>query len=348
MQRSQSQLRRLAAQLKDSTESGPMIATFDTLSRNQNPDGSPIRKADLGSRPDASQLQDNPDTKMDKEGLRKARLELLAAMLWAKIGDPQATIKETDPNELTLELGDLSWVITVSDEGKISISGFDSGVEQYIGKMPENDTEISLVEIADNAVQLINDDIDENEQPPEDPIHFGPEDEEGTDSSEVELGDEQMPPPPETAQGDEMATPGGGEMPMDAGMEAPMPGASPDMASAGMPPPPAAPGTPPPGGMPPPPVAPGMPMQPPAGMPPPPPQGQPMMPGMPQATRRSVNREQITGRIRKATRKVAILQLEQAAGELESLSASLEGKDSETFKNLATRIDRVTNTLEQE
>jgi hypothetical protein len=236
------------------------LLTFSDIGLPELMNGESQRKAEfLESRPSSSELN-SPHTKMDKEGIRKARLELLAAMLWGKLGDQSAIVKETDPNELTIELGDLSWVVSIKDDGKISVSGFDSGVEQYIGKMPDKNSEISLIEIANNAIQLIQDDIEENEEPPQPPIHYGPEDDlEGTDE-QLET-DEDPVPSPETSQGDELQTPGG-EVPLDQSMGQPPIDPSMGTGSEPMPPAGGTPGMPMPTGMPPDGGPPGMPMPP--------------------------------------------------------------------------------------
>jgi hypothetical protein len=77
------------------------------------------------------------------------------------------------------------------------------------------------------------------------------------------------------------------------------------------------------------------------------------MPGMPAANRRLINREQITQKNRtashiRATKRLAVIQLEDAANQLEGLSAALDEKEDGTIRAIAERIDRVTNTLEQE
>jgi hypothetical protein len=295
------------------------------------------------SRPEAKDLAPLK-TKVDKEGIRKARLELLAAIIWAKLGDSRALVQETDPNELKITLGDLSWVLTIKDTGKVSLSGFKSGVEQYIGKLPESNTETAIIEISNNAMDLINEDISENSEPPPPPISFGPPEEEDSLEEEPPQEQDQSIPPEETAQGDQTPpppdmnglSPNMGQLPMDLGMGTPS-----------MPPgQPMQPPMPSPGGMPLMQGLPGQPMQPPMSSP----NlmgNQPMPPGMPMAGRGRIKNDPVNKRGRIAAKRIAISALDSVASELQQISSSLEEGEDGPFVTLARRIDRVTNTLEQ-
>jgi hypothetical protein len=296
-------------------------------------------------------VNDEPETKVDKAGIDKARFELLAANLWAKLGDANAVVEETNPKELTIRSGDLSWVLTLKDDGRISVSGFDSGVEQYLGKIPGEDAELALLEIANNALELIQEDIEENQAPPEEPVHFGPEDEEedieGFEDSETEqfgeeepeMRDEDLPPPPETGMGDMGADPGMGMSPdpMQGGMDTmpPDPMQDPMMQTQ----------APMQGGMAPP-MDPMMqqPMQPqPMG-----PMNQMAPPPMPMGNRRRPNSNQVGRRVRTAAIKRVSSVLDGVADGLQKISEMLEEKDSGAFLDLAARIDLVNNTIENE
>lgn len=134
------------------------------------------------------------------ETLRKTRLKLLAGMVWAYLGEPTAVVEESAPNELSVKVQDLSWRVFVNEDGRVNISGFSSGSDHFVGKIPVKDAEASILKISKNIHKLISDDIDEKSIPTEPPVHFGPDEEPGEDVSETEEGEE-SPAAPEGDQG---------------------------------------------------------------------------------------------------------------------------------------------------
>jgi hypothetical protein len=260
------------------------------------------------------------DAEVGKDTLRKSRLKLLAGMIWAELGEADAVVEESAPNELSIRVQDLSWKVTVADDGKVQISGFDSGAEQFVGEIPDEDAEAEIVSIADHIHQLIAEDIDEKSTPAEPPVHFGPEDtgvEEGMEGGEAEAppvapgGDEGVAPEEAAMPPDLGAPPAGGGMPFGGGAP-PAPGGMPPAPMGGAPP-----------GMPP---APG-------GMPP------PQAPYPPAASR---HRVLLPARVRR----VATARLETTANELEGIGESLGEDGDEVFSDLAERVRSVVNWIE--
>lgn len=265
---------------------------------------------------------DEDDAEVGKDTLRKSRLKLLAGMIWAELGEADAVVEESAPNELSVRVQDLSWKITVSDDGRVSISGFDSGAEQFVGEIPEEDAEAEIVKISDYVHQLIAEDIDEKSAPTEPPVHFGPEDTgvEGEMEGEEEAppaapgGDEGVAPEETPVPPDLAAPPPGGEMPFGEGVP---PAPAPAPAQGGMPPmgasPPAVP------------QAPG---------------GAPPVPGQfPVASRR---RTRLTSQVRR----VATARLETVSNELERIGVSLGGEGEEVFSDLADRVRAVVDWID--
>jgi hypothetical protein len=252
---------------------------------------------------------DYNDDEIGKETLRKSRLKLLAGMIWAELGEADAVVEESAPNELSIRVQDLSWKVTVDDDGKVQISGFDSGAEQFVGQIPDEDAEAEIVKVSDHIHQLIAEDIDEKSTPAEPPVRFGPEDTGVEEEIEEEAPEQPVAPagdqgaaaaPPEQSIPPDLGMPPGGEMPF----------------GAGAPPAPA----PMPGGMPP------------AGGPPPVPGGVPPAPApFPAASRRWM-------RSPSQVRRVATARLESVSNELESIGESLGEEGEEVFCDLAERV----------
>jgi hypothetical protein len=262
------------------------------------------------------------DADIGKETLRKSRLKLLAGQIWAQLGEPDAVVEESAPNELSVRVQDLSWKITVADDGKVQISGFDSGAKQFVGKLPEEDAEAEIVKISDNIHHLIAEDIDEKSIPVEPPVHFGPEDT-GVEGEEMGGEEEDFPAAPGGDQGvvpeetaippDLAAQPAGGEMPFGGGApQAPAPAQAP-------------------GGMPP------MGAAPPAA--PPAPGGAQQAPGMfPVASRRRM-------RLPSQVKRVATARLETVSNELENIGEGLGEEGEEVFGSLADRVRSVVDWI---
>lgn len=276
----------------------------------------------FGGDDDDDGLDGDEEAEVGKETLRKSRLKLLAGMIWAQLGEADAVVEESAPNELSVRVQDLSWKITVADDGKVQISGFDSGAEQFVGEIPEEDAEADIVKISDHVHQLIAEDIDEKSAPTEPPVHFGPEDMgvegelegEGDFAPVAPGGDEGVAPEETAVPPDLAAPPAGGEMPFGAGAPAapapaPAPGGMPPMGAA----PPAAP------------MAPG---------------GAPPAPGpFPAASRRRM-------RLPSQVRRVATARLETVSNELESIGVSLGDDGEEVFSNLADRVRSVVDWID--
>ena len=278
----------------------------------------------FGGDDDDDGLDNDDDAEVGKDTLRKSRLKLLAGMIWAELGEADAVVEESAPNELSVRVQDLAWKITVDDDGKVQISGFDSGAEQFVGQIPDEDAEAEIVKVADHIHQLIAEDIDEKSTPAEPPVHFGPED---TGVEGETEGAEETPPvapggdegvyPEEAAIPPDMGAPpgGGGEMPFGAGAP---PAPAPVPPGGGMPPagaiPPAAP--PAPGGVPPAPA------------------------GFPPAASR--------GRVRLPSQvsRVATARLETVSNELESIGESLGEDGEEVFGELADRVRSVVDWID--
>jgi hypothetical protein len=257
------------------------------------------------------------EQEVGRDTLRKSRIKLLAGMIWAQLGEPDAVVEESAPNELSVRVQDLSWKIAIDDDGRVNISGFDSGAEQYIGEIPEEDAEQQIVKIADHVHELISRDIEEKSTPAEPPVHFGPD-----DSSMDQGGSaDQAAPPPAAPGGDQGVVPQDQAIPPDMGMGAPP---TPDM---GMPPA-QAPGMGAPPGMAPP-AAPGA--FPPAGM----------APGFPTASRRRVLP------LRPAVRREAHSRLDEVSTQLYNIGEALGEEGEETFKKLADRVQRVVEVINQ-
>jgi hypothetical protein len=248
--------------------------------------------------------------------VRKARLKILAGMIWAYMGEPEAVVEEVAPNEISIKVQDLSWKVMLDDDGRVKVSGFDSGAEHFVGRMPNMNAENAILKISKNIHELVSKDIDKRSTPPEPPVHFGPED---TEEPPEEGAEGAAPAAPEGDQG--VAPEGGvgggavGEMPppMDLGAAPPAPGAAP-------PPPPA------PGGAPPPP-APGQ---------------QPFPPPPPAASRRRSQDLILLGRRRAHAR------LDEVRGQLQDLGDSLGEDGEKVFAKLAERVNRVLQFLGQD
>jgi hypothetical protein len=270
---------------------------------------------------------DDDDDGLDYEGeddvgkdtLRKSRLKLLAGMIWAELGEPDAVVEESAPNELSVRVQDLSWKVTVSDDGKVNISGFDSGASQFVGNIPDEDAEAQIVKISDNIHQLIAEDIDAKSTPEEPPVRFGPE--EGTGVEEqMEEPEASEPVAPGGDQG-AMAAPGQA-VPPDMGMP---PGGEQMPFGAGAPPAP--------GGVPP-----AMPGGAPPGIPPAP-GGAPQGPApFPAASRRRVV-------LPFQVQRVATARLETVANELDGIGQALGSDGEEVFDDLAERVRSVVNWI---
>jgi hypothetical protein len=263
---------------------------------------------------------DEGDAEVGKETLRKSRLKLIAGMIWAQLGEADAVVEESAPNELSVRVQDLSWKVTVDDDGKVTISGFDSGAEQFVGEIPEEDAEAEIVKIADHVHQLIAEDIDEKSTPAEPPVHFGPEDT-GVEEEEMGGGEEAPPVAPqgdqgaateETALPPDLAAPAGGEMPFGAAPQAPPPAPAP-------------------GGM-----------SPMGAVPPAAPQAPGAAPGpapFPAASRRRIV-------LPSQVRRVAFARLETVSNELESIGEALGDDGEEVFGNLAERVRSMVDWIE--
>ena len=255
------------------------------------------------------------DEDVGEDTIRKSRIKLLAGMIWAELGEPDAVVEESAPNELSIRVQDLSWKVSLDDDGRVTISGFDSGAEQYVGVIDEENAETQIVKIADNVQQLIAEDIDEKAVPPEPPVHYGPDD---TNVVEQPEGGAMTPP----------AAPGGdqGIMGMPEDPLAPLPG---EGAAGGVEafPPPA-------GGLP----APTAPA--PGGVPPaaPPGVGAPPAP-FPAASRR--RRMVMPARVVR----VANARLDEVSNQLENIGESLGDDGEEVFSKLADRVRRVVDLL---
>jgi hypothetical protein len=200
-------------------------------------------------------------TQNEPETIRRSRIQLLAATVWAKLGDASAVVEELGPNQLSVKVQDFSWKLSVQDDGRVNLSGFDSGSAQFVGKIPQNDAEHALLKISDNITQLISDDLDQKTQPPEPPVRFGPEEDEDEedfddgfeDDEGDEDGQEQNPPAP---YGDDLENgppPEQNATPPDMAAPPPQPGMAPPPQPMGPPPQPgmAPPPQPPPGQAPP-------------------------------------------------------------------------------------------------
>ena len=276
----------------------------------------------FGGDDDDDGLDHDDDAEVGTETLRKSRLKLMAGMIWAELGEADAVVEESAPNELSVRVQDLSWKITVADDGKVQISGFDSGAEQFVGQIPDEDAEAEIVKISDHIHQLIAEDIDEKSTPAEPPVHFGPED---MGVEEELAGEEETPPVAPT--GDQGAVPEEAAVPPDMGA---LPGGGGEMPFGGGVPPATAPA---PGGMPP------MGAAPPAA--PPVPGGVPPAPGgfPPAASRRQM-------RLPSQVRRVATARLETVSNELESIGDSLGEDGREVFGDLAERVRSVVNWID--
>jgi hypothetical protein len=263
---------------------------------------------------------DKDEERVGRDTLRKSRLKLLAGMIWAQLGEADAVVEESAPNELSVRVQDLSWKVTVDEDGRVTISGFDSGAEQFVGEVPEENAEAQIVKISDGIHQLIAEDIDRKSEPVEPPVHFGPE-----DTGEIENlpGEETGAPPPPAAPGGDQGTT------LDFG---------------GAPPPPAPGGAPPPGGAP---TGGEMPFglegaaPPPGGAPPPPPSpggGGAPAPPFPTASRRRM-------RLQRRVVRVATARLETVSNQLESIGEGLGDDGEEVFSKLADRVRTVVDLM---
>jgi hypothetical protein len=251
---------------------------------------------------------DGGETQVRKETLRKSRIKLLAGQIWAQLGEADAVVEESAPNQLSISVQDLSWKITIDDDGKVLVSGFDSGAEQFVGQIPDENAEAEIVEISDHVHQLIAEDIEEKSTPAEPPVRFGPEDDE---ISKETKGEGEVPPV--APGGDEGAVaPQEQTVPTDLGMP---------QEGGGMPFGVGAP------------AAPAFGSTPPAGAAPsvaPPYQGQATQP-FPAASRRRVV---LPSRVVR----VASARLETVSNELERIGVSLGEDGEEVFGNLADRV----------
>jgi hypothetical protein len=241
-------------------------------------------------------------------------------MIWAYMGEPEAVVEEVAPNEISIKVQDLSWKVMLDDDGRVKVSGFDSGAEHFVGKMPDANAENAILKISKNIHELVSKDIDKRSTPPEPPVHFGPED---TEESPEEIPEGAAPAAPEGDQGvapEAEAAGGAAGAPLDLGMAGEAPPAAP-LAVPG-----AAPG------------APGAP-----GAAPPPPPGQQPFPPMAPAASRQKARDLIT-----LGRRRAHARLDEVQGQLRELGGSLGEDGEEVFTKLAERVDRVLGILEQD
>lgn len=251
---------------------------------------------------------DEPDR---GETHRKTRLKLLAGMIYAQLGDPAAVVEEARPNELTVRVQDLSWKVVVDDQGRVSVSGFDSGADQLVGKLPEENAENAIVRTSENVHRLISEDIDRKSVPTEPPVRYGPA-EDLAGPEEGMAGSSAGPPvAPGGDQGMDLAAQGPGEVPQDM---APLPGAA-APGNGGFGAPAGAPGMGVPGGGPP-------------GAPTPPP-GTPGV-GAPVASRRRAG-----------------IELIQVVDRLKHIGAGLDKDGQEAFDQLAMRIKMISNAFKQ-
>jgi hypothetical protein len=266
---------------------------------------------------------DYADEDVGKETLRKSRLKLLAGMIWAELGEPDAVVEESAPNELSVRVQDLSWKVSVDDDGKVQISGFDSGAEQFVGNIPDEDAEAQIVKISDHIHQLIAEDIDEKSTPAEPPVHFGPEE---TGVEDMEMGGEEEAPPVAPG-GDQGAVAGEQAVPPDMG--APAAGGEMPFGVEAMPAPAPAPGGMPPAG---------------GALPAPAPGGYPPAPGGPPAPFPAASRRRQT-KLPPQVSRVATARLENVSNELEGIGESLGSEGEEVFGDLAERVRSVVDWI---
>jgi hypothetical protein len=211
-----------------------------------------------------SKKEKKTKSKMGPTTQSKARLEILASLIFSNLGG-NMSIKEKDGGLELTTAGGNEWKIKIHD-GRVKLKGYPNpnNYEGHIGEIEEDDLEGSLVKLAKDVVQEVQE--GEDIPPPEPPVAF----------DGLSVPDDQQISPD---MGLEPANPGAADPSMggqpDPSMGGMPPGAMPPDPNMGMG------GQPPMGGMPPDPNA-GM-----GGMPPDPNAGMGgMPPGMPTASRR--------------------------------------------------------------
>jgi len=98
---------------------------------------------------------------------QRARLEILAALLFAKLKG-EATVVQEDDDTLKIELENRQWKVRVRGT-KVGISGsYNSGLTQHIGSLGDDirDIENDLTSCVENAITLIKEDLNRKEISP--------------------------------------------------------------------------------------------------------------------------------------------------------------------------------------
>ena len=119
--------------------------------------------------------------------IRKDRLALLAASIWAVIGESKVAVKELDENTLNVSREENSWNVLVDEGYSVRISGLISGSIYYLGTMQDESFARDVLAIASSVRKLIFEDLSVRDMEISRPTSFGP-----SDSS---LIDEEITPP---------------------------------------------------------------------------------------------------------------------------------------------------------
>lgn len=119
--------------------------------------------------------------------IRKDRLALLAASIWAVIGESKVAVKELDENTLNISRDENSWNVLVDESYSVRISGLISGSIYYLGTMQDESFARDVLAIASSVRKLIFEDLSVRDMEISRPTSFGP-----SDSS---LIDEEITPP---------------------------------------------------------------------------------------------------------------------------------------------------------